>query len=200
MIRNEYGFSEVVKNIYSLIYTRIFFRGARLIRRPCYIRGKKYFKFGSGLTTGYSCRIEMFNVVDTMKYKLEIGKNCKLGDHVHIAAGEHVIIGDNCLMASKIYISDINHGDYTSTTHASSPEIPPDTRKLSTKPVTIGDNVWLGDNVCILPGADIGNGCVIGANAIVNSRIPDNTIAVGVPAKVIKQYNFKNNTWMRVKE
>jgi acetyltransferase-like isoleucine patch superfamily enzyme len=200
MIKNDYAISEILKNVYALLYTRIFFNGARLIRRPFYIRGRKHLKFGKGLTTGYSCRIEMFNIVNNTNFKVIIGKNCKMGDYVHIAAGEQVIIGDNCLMASKVYISDINHGDYTANLHPSSPEIAPDSRELSTKRVKIGNNVWLGENVCVLPGAEIGNGCVIGANTLVNKKIADNCIAVGSPARVIKQFNFINNTWMRVKE
>lgn len=55
-----------------------------------------------------------------------------------------------------------------------------------TKPITIGDNVYIGNNVILLPGVSIGNNVVIGAGAIVSSSIPDNSLAVGVPAKVIK--------------
>ena len=53
----------------------------------------------------------------------------------------------------------------------------------------------IGDNVCILPGVKIGNGVVVGANAVVNRDIPDNSIAVGVPAKIVKIYNFETKGW-----
>lgn len=197
-MKNGYGFGEILKNSISLIYTKLFFKDARLIRRPIYVRGKKFFSYGKGFTTGYSCRLEMFDIHADNTHKLIIGQNCKMGDYVHIAAGESVTIGDNCLFASKIYISDIGHGDYSSYDNASNPNTPPDERKLTTKPVIVGNNVWLGDNVCILPGVKIGSGVIIGANAVVNKDIPDNTIAVGIPAKVIKQYNFMSNLWMRV--
>lgn len=197
-MRNSYTMSESLKNIISLFYTKIFFKKARLIRLPFYIRGKKKFKFGEGLTTGYNCRFEMFGEYDGENKKIIIGKNCKIGDYVHIAAGEKVTIGDNCLFASKIYVSDISHGDYSDRKTASNPDIPPDERVLVVKPVVIGNNVWLGDNVSVLPGVVIGNGCVIGANAVVNSSIPDNCIAVGVPAKIIKKYDEVTKVWKKV--
>lgn len=55
-----------------------------------------------------------------------------------------------------------------------------------TKPITVGDNVYIGTNTLILPGVNIGNNVIIGAGAVVSRDIPDNSVAVGVPAKVIK--------------
>lgn len=197
-MKNGYGLGEIVKNSISLIYTKMFYKDARLIRRPIYIRGKKFLSYGKGFTTGYGCRLEMFNIQSNNSLKLIIGANCKMGDHVHIAAGERVTIGDNCLLASKIYISDISHGDYSNSGNASNPNISPDDRKLTTEQVIIGNNVWIGENVCILPGVKIGSGVVIGASAVVNQDIPDNCIAVGMPAKVVKQFDDKLNIWIKV--
>jgi len=197
-MKNGYGLGELVKNTISIIYTRIFFKNARLIRRPIYVRGKDLLSYGKGLTTGYNCRLEMFDVHSNNSPKLTLGDNCKIGDNVHIAAGERVVIGNNCLLASKIYISDISHGDYSKSEDATNPNIPPDKRKLTTNPVIIGNNVWIGDNVSILPGVKIGNGVVIGANAVVNMDIPENSIAVGVPAEVVKYFCLETKTWKRV--
>jgi acetyltransferase-like isoleucine patch superfamily enzyme len=199
-MKNRYGLEETLKNIFSLIYTKIFYKGAQLIRRPIYLRGRSFLEYGKGFTTGYNCRLEMFNTGIGEKKKLIIGENCKIGDSVHIAAGESVIIGDNCLFASKIYISDISHGDYSNTENSSNPNIPPDERPLYTNPVIIGNNVWIGENVCILPGVKIGNGCIIGGNSVVNKSIPDNCIAVGGPAKVVKIYNRNKRIWERVND
>lgn len=113
-----YSFSEQLKNAYSLVMTKLFYPSARLIRRPVYIRGRKGMSFGPGFTTGYRCRFELFGSGIT----LHIGKNCKLGDNVHIAASEQVTIGDDCLLASFIFISDTNHG-----TGNDDPMTPPDT-------------------------------------------------------------------------
>ena len=65
-------------------------------------------------------------------------------------------------------------------------------------PVTIGKHTWLGQNVVVLPGVSIGEHCVVGANSVVNSSIPDFSVAAGVPAKVVKRYNQKTKTWERI--
>ena len=57
----------------------------------------------------------------------------------------------------------------------------------SERPVTIGDDVWIGDRVTILPGVEIGNGCIIAAGAVVTHSIPAYSIAAGVPARVIRK-------------
>ena len=66
--------------------------------------------------------------------------------------------------------------------------------------VTIGNNVFIGANTIILPNLRIGDDCVIGANSVVTHDIPDYSVAVGAPAKVIKQYNFKQNKWVQCDE
>lgn len=77
--------------------------------------------------------------------------------------------------------------------------IPPVERALTNDAeVIIGDNVWIGDNVVILPGVHIGDGSIIGANAVVTHDIPPNSIAVGSPARVIKQWNARTQTWDNV--
>lgn len=197
-MKNGYGLGEIIKNSISLVYTKLFFKGARLIRRPIYVRGKKYFEYGEGFTTGYNCRIEMFDTGKGKDKKLILGKNCKIGDYVHIAVGEEVRIGDNVLIGSKVLISDLNHGNYGGNEMHCNPNTPPDNRPINTKPVLIGDNVWIGDNVCILQGVKIGNGCIIGANSVVNRDIPNYTIAAGSPAKVLKWYNEKSKSWERI--
>ena len=183
-----YSFSELVKNAYSLVLTKVFDKPARLIRRPVYIRVKKGMAFGKGFTTGYRCRFDLMGNGIT----LQLGENCKIGDNVHFVASQQVTVGDNCLLASHIFISDTNHG-----TGSDDPTTPPDDRPLTGNPVSIGDNVWIGEGVAVLPGAKIGDGCIIGAHAVVKGEIPPYTVAVGAPAKAIKKYNFETNTWER---
>ena len=177
-----------MKNCWSLLCTKLFYRPARLVRRPVYIRGKQGMSYGPGFTTGYRCRFEMLGKGKTLK----IGENCKVGDNVHITATESVTIGDHCLFASHIFISDTNHG-----TLNDDPTTPPDSRPLTTQSVAIGNNVWLGEGVAVLPGAKIGDGCIIGAHAVVKGEIPAYTMAVGSPAKPVKKYNFETKVWER---
>lgn len=191
---NKYTISEFITTGFSYVLTKLFDRKARLIRRPIYIRGKSDLCYKKGFTTGHGCR---FDLKGDNEIRLIFGENCELGDGVHIVAHEKVVIGNNVLMASKIFISDTSHGDY-SDEKQDSPLTTPNKRPLITNPVTIGDNVWLGENVVVLPGVEIGSGSIVGANAVVNKSIPKNSIAVGSPAKVIKTFDFSNNQWKKV--
>lgn len=146
--------------------------------------------FGPGFTTGYRCRFELFDW--EAGCKLWIGKNCKIGDNVHITAAEKVTIGDDCLFASHVFISDTNHGN-----GMDNPMTPPDERPLSTDPVSIGSCVWIGEGAAVLPGACIGDGCIIGAHAVVKGEIPAYTIAVGAPARPVKRYDFEQKAWVK---
>ena len=110
-MKNLYSPCEFLKNCYSLVCTKLFFKGARLVRRPVYLRGAKGLKYGAGFTTGYRCRFDIDMEQDGVK--LNIGKNCKIGDNVHFVATKSVTLGDNCLLASNIFISDTEHGNMT---------------------------------------------------------------------------------------
>jgi acetyltransferase-like isoleucine patch superfamily enzyme len=194
-----YGFNGLFKLFFFKINTILFFPNSRLIRLPFIVKGKKYIDFGSKLTTGVGCRFEAYNNQKSKK-SLIFGKNIQLNDYVHITAMNNVVIGDNVLMASKIYISDCSHGFYSGEETDSSPEQYPIDRNYNISEVIIEDNVWLGEFVSVLPGVTIGKGAIIGSNSVVTKDIPANTIAVGSPAKVIKKYNFKTKRWEIVKK
>lgn len=151
-------------------------------------------RWGRGFRTGYRCRFEAFGAKSDQKIKLSIGENCHIGDDVHIAAAEKIQIGDNCLFASHIFITDCSHG------HASksSPEVPPESREIVSEPTVIGDNVWIGENVSILMGASVGTGSIVGANSVVTKRFPDCCILAGSPAKILRQYNPVTGYWERL--
>ena len=192
----KYGASGVVKLMFSLLYTRLFFKSARLIRLPFDIRNKRFIEIGEGFTTGVGCRIEAFPQIE--KIVLKFGKNVQINDYVHITAMTNVAIGNNVLMASKMYISDCTHGSYAGDINDSNTNSIPIERPLSSKPVIIGDNVWLGEFVSVLPGVTIGKGTIVGANSVVSKSLPDYVIAVGSPAKPIKKYNFESQRWEKI--
>lgn len=190
-MRNQYSPSEFIKNIYSLIMTKITMRQARFIRRPIYIRGRKSMTGCNGLTTGRFCRFDLIG----SKRTLYIGDNCEMGDMTHIVAYESVKLGDNVLIASKCFISDANHGSYSGD-FQDSPFTAPNKRELKTSPVSIGSNTWIGENAVILAGSDIGEGCIIGANSIINKKISAGSIVVG-NGKVIKKYDAVEKKWVK---
>ena len=188
----------LIKLCISLMLTKILFRPARLIRFPFYIRGRSSICWGHGFTTGVGVRLDAFGGGDVDTKLIIIGDRVQINDYVHIGAIECVRIGNDVLIASKVYISDHNHGRYDQVDYMSSPDISPADRPLFSSPVIIEDRVWIGENVCIMPGVTIGKGAIIGAGAVVTHNIPAESIATGVPAKVIKLYNKELREWLKV--
>lgn len=193
---SNYSFTQIIYLIYCKLRGYFVFKQARLIRFPIDLRGRKYIKVSKGFTTGVGCRLEAYpiNGEQTMFF----GENFQMNDYVHITAMKSVIIGNNVLFASKIYISDCSHGSYDGNEFDSNPEIIPHNRVLNAKPVVIHDNVWLGEFVSVLPGVTIGKGTIVGANSVVSKSLPSNVIAVGSPAKPIKEFNFETQKWVKI--
>jgi len=177
-----------------MVRTKIIFPNARILRFPIDIRGKKYIRVGAGFTTGVGCRLEAYPRIAGEAVMI-FGENIEMNDYVHITAMQSVTIGNNVLIASKVYISDCVHGSYKGDKDDTPPTTPPRQRAYSTAPVIINDNVWIGENVCILPGVNIGYGTIIGANSVVSRSLPANVIAVGAPATPIKVYNVETTKW-----
>lgn len=178
------------------IRTYFVFPQAKIIRFPIDIRGKSYMKIGKGFTTGFGCRLEAYPLNN--ETTLFIGENFQMNDYAHITAMESVKIGNNVLLASKIYISDCSHGSYSGNENDSHPDSIPKDRPLFSKPVLIEDNVWLGEFVSVLPGVTIGRGTIVGANSVVSKSLPEYVIAVGSPAKPIKKFNFQTQKWEKI--
>lgn len=194
----RYTFNTLIYYIYCFIRTKMVSSKIRLIRFPIDLRYRKFIEFGEGFTTGVGCRLEvekMGNNLRSNEKRLIFGKGVQINDYVHITAAEKVIIEDNVLIASKVYISDCSHGSYGINDIHDSPKTIPKDRKVYSSPVIIRENVWIGENVAILKGVEIGYGSIIGANSVVSKSIPANCIAVGIPAKVIKEFNYTTNKW-----
>lgn len=190
----RYGLRNMIKLAINVVRTKIFFPKSRLIRFPFDIRNKRLIDLGIGLTTGIGCRIEAYPLYNKTKI-IKLGNNIEINDYVHIAGIQSISVGNNVLIASKVFISDIQHGCYSGETQHDSPNSVPKERKLSSDPVVIEDNVWIGEGVTILKGVTIGMGSIIGANSVVTKSIPKHTIAIGNPAKPIKTFNEKSNKW-----
>jgi lipopolysaccharide O-acetyltransferase len=187
----SYGVYGSVRLAVDLACTRLMFPRARLIRRPFQVRGAERMAFGRGFTSGPGLRLEAL----TDCARLTIGDDVQVNNNVHIAVIDTVLIGSRVLIASGVFISDHNHGSYSGATH-SDPRVPPAQRALSSAPVVIGDDCWLGEHVCVLPGVKVGRGVVVGAGAVVTADLPDFVIAVGAPAKIIKRYEFESGRWV----
>jgi Acetyltransferase (isoleucine patch superfamily) len=155
---------------------------------PLQIDGCENISIGDNVYLGYKTWIAAMPQSRSCKSRLVIENGVVIGHFNHIYATGSIVIGQNALLADKIYISDNIH-DYTN------PDIPIKNQPVLQKAeVVIGENSWIGENVSII-GASVGKNSVIGANAVVTKSIPDYSIAVGAPAQVIKRYNFASGQW-----
>lgn len=115
---------------------------------------------------------------------LIIGDNVTITNNCVITCANRIEIGDGTLLGRGTFVTDNSHGKNADFEEL---KIPPNKRNLYSKgPVSIGKNVWMGTNVCIMPGVRIGDGAIIGANSVVTHDVPAACIAVGAPAKVVK--------------
>lgn len=168
--------NRVFNSLYGLIYKNKIFLTWSNIR----IYNHKCINFGKNFSAGQGLWVQPVYSSSSIKF----GDNITIADWTHIAAVDEVIISSGCLIGSKVMITDHYHGN-TKKLHEIS-AIMPNMRPLTSKgPVYIGENVWIGDGVVVLPNVTIGTGAIIGANSVVTRDIPAYSVAVGVPAKVI---------------
>jgi acetyltransferase-like isoleucine patch superfamily enzyme len=122
--------------------------------------------------------IESFACINNAVGDVVIGDHTRIGLHNTIIGP--VEIGNNVNLAQGITVTALNH-NFSDTNKRI------DEQGVSTNPVTIEDDVWVGANAVILPGVTIGEHCVVAAGAIVTKDVPPHSLVAGVPAKVIKK-------------
>ena len=120
---------------------------------------------------------------------VSIGDRCLIGRGSGIVGHFSIVIGDDVWTGHNVYITDQNHG-YEDVSLPISKQSQPE------RAVKIGSGSWLGYGSVVLPGVTIGEHCVIGANSVVTRDVPSYSVAVGVPARVIKRYI--NGSWVEV--
>jgi acetyltransferase-like isoleucine patch superfamily enzyme len=112
--------------------------------------------------------------------RVRIGRGCFFNLGVMVAAQHLVEIGDHCMFANGAFVTDANH-------RFDDPDEPITWQGFTSKgPTRIGDNVWCGANVVVTSGVTIGRRSVIGANSVVTTDVPPNSIAAGAPARVLR--------------
>lgn len=144
------------------------------IRRPAQFRVARNARthFGGGCIFDEGFTLENRGVID-------VGGHTVFGHHCTIAADESIVIGRRCLIGELVSIRDHDHSFSSST-------IPIIDQGRETSPIVIGDNVWIGAKATITTGVSIGSNTVIGAHAVVTGDVPANSVAVGIPARVIR--------------
>lgn len=119
----------------------------------------------------------------------------QVGDESIIGIGNVIIgpvtIGHHVMLAQHVVLSGLNHS-YQDVS------LPPSKQSVSCKQITINDAVWIGANSVVTAGVTIGKHSVIGAGSVVTRDIPAYSVAVGNPARVIKQYNHQTKSWEKI--
>jgi acetyltransferase-like isoleucine patch superfamily enzyme len=151
---------------------RVRFNGWVRFEKPC-----KDITLGDDSMVGVGCYF-----LATESGFIHVGRNVGINDHCYLTSNYGVTIGDGVRIAEFVSIRDYDH-EFGRT------DIPIREQGLRGGPITVGNDVWIGRGVMITGGVTIGRGCVIGANSVVTKDLPDWSIAVGAPARVIKSRN-----------
>lgn len=154
------------------------------------VRGHQCISLGNDTTIGdygYLSAWPTYNRAQQTIYpmpKLTIGDRCCIGLRPHITCMNRIEIGNNVLTGPDVLITDNAHGE----ANRQMLDIPPLQRPIiSSGPVIIEDNVWIGQGAMVMPNTHIGKGAIIAANSVVTHDVPAYSVAAGCPAKVIKQ-------------
>jgi len=194
--------NKFVRDAKSKLFTMLWYRfyfyriGKRSsINPPFFTHHPEYIEIGHRVSIAPFCRIEAHPTYPGKRLLtplISIGNRVRLGHGANLSGQQSLIIEDDVLISGGSYISDNNH--------AIDPEGPRYLDQVSTSsPTFIGKGAWIGQNACVLAGSYIGERSIIGAGSIVNGCIPPYSIAVGAPARVVKQYNFATKKWDKVK-
>jgi acetyltransferase-like isoleucine patch superfamily enzyme len=172
---------------------RFFGDGSAICFPVTALYGEHYIRLGAHTIIGphatLSAGVSPEHVLDRDTV-VSIGDRCLIGRGSGIVAHESVEIGDDVFTGHHVYITDANHG-YEDRTLSIGKQFAP------TRPVRVGSGSWLGHGTVVLPGADIGRNVAVGAGSVVTGPLPDFSVAVGNPARVIRRY-VDGEGWVRV--
>jgi acetyltransferase-like isoleucine patch superfamily enzyme len=155
--------------------------GARsVLQPPLRLNGEHRIAVGSGVFVGSSSWLQALSGFGD-EVALEIGDGTSIAGNCVLSAARSVRLGKKVLIARGVYVSDHIHA-YDDPERAVL-----DQGVARVEPVEICDGAWLGENVVVGPGDRVGRGAVVGANAVVLDDIPDHALAVGIPARVVRE-------------
>ena len=155
--------------------------GNLTIDRGCYIDALSTdgINFGNNVSIGKNTTIECTGTLKLLGKGLSVGNNVGLGTHGFFGCAGGIIIGDDTIFGNYVSLHSENH-------NFADHDAPIRLQGVNRKGIRIGCNCWIGAKVTILDGAEIGDGCIVAAGAVVRGKFPPNSIIGGVPAKIIK--------------
>jgi acetyltransferase-like isoleucine patch superfamily enzyme len=187
-------FNKIKYKIFTLCFFPCFFKMGKhcSIVSPFRFNNLHLVQLGNRVSIHQGSWLNVLNEGSNSYPKIIIGNNVSIGMNGFISCAQNIIIDDWVLLGRNVYISDHGHA----FKDISRPITIQGIRKI--KEIHIGTETWIGNNSVILPGASIGKHCVIGANSIVNSIIPDFSVAAGSPAKIVSRYNTETEEWIKI--
>ena len=185
-----------MKNAYYKIISLFYgtFGYSRICKPFCLVTHKKHIFIGNNVFIRSYARIEPIVKWHDKKFspRIEIEDNVTIEQNLHLICAEKIFIGNSTLISSFVFITDVNHVfDDISLSVIQ--------QGLAVAPTIIEKYCFIGTGVKIMAGVHIGEHSVIGANAVVTHDIPPYSVAAGIPAKVIKKFNFETNQWEKTK-
>ena len=156
-----------------------------MIEPPLRLSGAHRIEIGSGVFIGPGSWLQVDEdpAVPAEGVAIRIGDGSSFVGWCTLSAVTGITIGRKVLFARGVYVADHDHE------FRNAPVPVCDQGRRDIQPVSIGDGAWLGQNVVVLPGAQIGRGAVVGANSVVRGKVPDFSLAVGAPARVVRSWS-----------
>jgi len=178
-VKNRLIFGKYGRNVYI-------FPGGQIVR-------PQFISIGDNVRIGKNTDIYVHpKDRGSKEFVLKIGDNVHIGSYNIIGARNSIVLEENVLLGPRVTIVDNSH-------HYENVDVPVKSQEVTEGGfVRLERDCWVGANVFILPNVKIGHHAVIGANSVVNRDIPPYSVAVGTPAKVIKQYDFELKQWVNV--
>lgn len=206
-IQSSTVFRKMVRKLWRAVWTRTYLRVWRIVNLTRYREIGKYSFVRKPLlvTPGCivlkdrvridaHCRIQGVTEYGEQEFSpiivFDQGVSCQ--QNLHMTCAERIYVGKDTAIAANVTITDINH-------RFEDIELPVEKQPLDVVPVYIGSGSKIYNNAVILPGVRIGKHCVIGANSVVTSNVPDYSVVAGIPARVIRRYDAGTGTWERVR-
>jgi len=172
----QFNLQKIANAARSFLDPGNYFHLLRLIHYYSYSHVKERRKLNIGSGTTISPNVSLRN-----GGRITIGDNCHLGENCYIWAGDtsgRILIGNYVVIAPDVFITASNY-------KMDNNKLIGDQLKVE-RDIHIGDNVWLGARVVVTAGVTIGSGCIVGAGAVVTSDLPSDSLAGGVPARIIR--------------
>lgn len=170
--------------IYRLRFSNFGFPS--LFGKPIYILGSSNISIGKYVRIFPGARMETHG-----SGTIKIADDVSIGQNLHIISGGQLIIGKKTTISGNVFITNIDHDYRQIGKHIME-------QQVIVSDTYIGENCFIGYGACIQAGTRLGIQCIVGANAVVKGEFPDYSIIAGVPAKLIKRFDFNSNSWVRV--